>query len=64
MLNDDDPLNAAYAEGRKDQYEEDMELLELLSWAYGKLNVFSYTKQEDALMLDRIKLLLTGASLC
>jgi hypothetical protein len=45
----------AYAEGRKDQQEEDSELLR---WAYSKLHHVSFTKQDDALMQDRLKLLL------
>ena len=45
----------AYAEGRKDQAEEDGELLR---WAYSKLHHINFTKQDDALMLDRFKLLL------
>lgn len=49
------PEDHAYADGRKDQQEED---LELLRWAYGKLHHISFTKMEDALMLDRMKLLL------
>jgi hypothetical protein len=51
----DEALNDAYAEGRKDQSEEDGELLR---WAYSKLHHVSFTKQDDALMLDRFKLLL------
>lgn len=31
---------------------------ELVRWAYGKLHNKSFNKQEDALMLDRMKLLL------
>lgn len=46
---------AAYAEGRNDQWEEDRDLLR---WAYSKLHHISFTKQEDALELDRFKLLL------
>ena len=47
--------NDAYTEGRKDQADEHMELLR---WAYSKLHHVSFTKMEDALMLDRFKLLL------
>lgn len=32
-------------------------LLHMATWAYSKLHHFSYTKQEDALMLDRLKLM-------
>lgn len=45
----------SYAEGRKDEAEDNMEML---SWAYGKLHHVAFTKMDDALMLDRIKLLL------
>ena len=34
------------------------DLLDLIHWAYSKLHKRTYTRQEDALMLDRIKLLL------
>lgn len=53
----DDVATQAYASGRADQLEEDKELL---AWAYAKLQPFSFSKQEDALQMDRIKLLLTG----
>lgn len=33
-------------------------LTALLSWAYSKLHHVHYSKQDDALMLDEIKLLL------
>lgn len=36
----------------------DDELLDMVRWAYSKLHHVNYTKQEDALMLDRMKLLL------
>lgn len=32
--------------------------LSMVRWAYGKLHRQTYSKQEDALMLDRMKLLL------
>lgn len=32
------------------------EINEMLSWAYQKLAPYSYAKQDDALMLDRIKM--------
>ena len=54
----DEAQKEAYAEGRKDEREE---LTRLLGWAYGKLSRFSYSKQEDALMLDEINLILLGA---
>ena len=31
-------------------------LEEIVQWAYGKLHAQNYSKQEDALMLDRMKL--------
>ena len=34
------------------------DLIEILKWAYGKLSRNNYDLQADALMLDRIKLLL------
>lgn len=49
----------AYAEGRKDQREDDMRLL---NWAYSKLQHVEWTKQEDALAMDEIKLIQMGAS--
>lgn len=52
-------LNVAYANGREDQREDDADLLEMVRWAYSKLCRVEYSKQEDALMLDRMKLLLT-----
>lgn len=48
----------AYSAGRQDEREE---LARFLGWAYGKLSRFSYSKQEDALMLDEINLILLGA---
>lgn len=45
----------AYAEGRKDERDD---CVGLIAWAYGKLHHTTYAKQEDTLMLDRIKLLL------
>lgn len=50
--------NVAYAEGRADQREDD---IRLLAWAYLKLLPFSWQKQEDALAMDEIKLMLEGA---
>lgn len=55
VLRDAESLNHAYAEGRQDEY---MENGELLRWAYSKLHHVNFTKQDDALMLDRFKLLL------
>lgn len=49
---------AAYAEGRKDEREE---LTRLLAWAYGKLHLSSFSRLEDDLTLDEIKLVLMGA---
>lgn len=56
-MNDDLPptLEDAYAEGRADQLEDDKRLL---SWAYRKLMPYSFSKQEDALAMDELKLLL------
>lgn len=34
------------------------ELKQMVVWAYSKLHHASYSKQDDALMLDRMKLLL------
>lgn len=45
----------AYAEGRADQYSDDKELL---AWAYRKLIYRSFDNMDDALQMDRIKLLL------
>lgn len=45
----------AYAEGREDQLQED---IRLLAWCYRKMMHFSFPKQEDALVMDEIKLLL------
>lgn len=47
----------AYAEGRKDEREDN---LKLLAWAYRKLMPYSFSKQEDALVMDEIKLMLEG----
>lgn len=51
-------LEEAYAEGRKDQREED---IRLLAWAYRKLMHVHFSKQEDALVMDEINLILMGA---
>ena len=48
-----------YAEGRYDEREDCMRLL---NWAYRKLAHVSFSTQEDALMLDEIKLMQLGAS--
>lgn len=50
---------AAYAEGRADQLADD---LRLLAWAYRKLMHHSFSKQEDALAMDEIKLMLMGGA--
>lgn len=34
------------------------DLLDIIQWSYGKLHKASYTRPEDLLMLDRMKLLL------
>ena len=49
----------AYAEGRADQLADD---LRLLGWAYRKLAPYSFSKQEDALAMDELKLMLMGAT--
>jgi hypothetical protein len=49
----------AYAEGRADQLED---ARRLLAWAYRKLLPYSFSKQEDALAMDEIKMMLMGAS--
>jgi hypothetical protein len=48
-------LSAAYEDGRADEHDD---CKALIAWAYGKLYHINFTKQEDALMLDRMKLLL------
>jgi hypothetical protein len=58
-MSEDVGLNDAYAEGRADQREDDRRLL---AWAYSKLERVSFSKQEDALAMDEIKLILMGAS--
>ncbi len=40
--------------------ERDIEKMELLAWAYRKLHYRSFDSMDDALMLDRIKLLFIG----
>jgi hypothetical protein len=37
---------------------DESDLQDMLRWAYSKLHHAGYSKQEDALMLDRMKLLL------
>lgn len=51
----DSECTDAYAEGRSDQSAED---LELLRWCYSKLVYRSFDNMDDALQMDRIKLLL------
>ena len=55
----EDQVNEIYAEGRKDEREDNMKLL---TWAYSKLQHIAFTKQEDALALDEIKLMMMGAA--
>lgn len=38
--------------------DDETDLHDMVRWAYRKLHNTSYSKQEDALMLDRMKLLL------
>lgn len=54
-----DQETEAYAEGRADQLADD---LRLLAWAYSKLEPYSFSKMEDALAMDEIKLMLMGAA--
>lgn len=49
----------AYAEGRADQLADD---IRLLAWAYKKLQHVEFSKMEDALAMDEIKLMLMGAA--
>ena len=49
-----DAMNEAGREAAIDRQQS----RELLCWAYSKLHLVSYSKQEDALMLDSMKLLL------
>jgi hypothetical protein len=72
MRNDPDSLVAAIIEGVKNrdkqienlqdakavQSSEIDRLTQLLTWAYGKLHHVSFSKLEDNLKLDEIKLLL------
>lgn len=51
-------LTNAYAEGRADEREQ---WADLLAWAYAKLHRCEFNNQDDALNLDRMKLMLTGA---
>jgi hypothetical protein len=46
------------AEAALDDEAGDSDLHDMVRWAYSKLHHASYSKQEDALMLDRMKLLL------
>lgn len=54
----DEAASIGYSEGRKDALEEEKQLL---AWAYRKLLPYSFAKQEDALAMDEIKLILMGA---
>jgi hypothetical protein len=54
-MTDHAKLQEAYDEGREAQLEQDKRLL---AWAYRKLLPYSFSKQEDALAMDEIKLLL------
>jgi hypothetical protein len=55
----DDAAKDGYAEGRNDEREEN---LRLLSFAYSKLQHAHFSKQEDALAMDEIKLMLLGGA--
>ena len=50
-----------YAEGR---FDERKDCMRLLNWAYRKLSPFTFPKQEDALMLDEIKLMQMSPADC
>ena len=50
---------AAYAEGRADQLEDDRRLL---AWAYSKLVYRSFDSINDALAMDDIKFIVMGAT--
>lgn len=39
-----------------------IEAEDLVRWAYSKLNYMSYSNQDDALMLDRMKLMLSHSA--
>jgi hypothetical protein len=56
---EDDQLQAAYAEGRADERAENMRLL---TWAYSKLVYRSFDNMEDALAMDEIKLMTMEAA--
>ena len=50
-------LDAA-TEAALDDEAGDSDLHDMVRWAYSKLHHASYSKQEDAMMLDRMKLML------
>lgn len=54
----DETARDGYAEGRSDQRADD---IRLLAWAYRKLMPYSFARQEDALAMDEIKLMLECA---
>ena len=52
-------VQAAYLLGALEMQASEREVLnDLMGWAYSKLHRQNYVKQDDALMLDRMKLLL------
>lgn len=59
-LLDGEDYRQAYA--RRFREEEELSAAcyekQLLAWAYSKLQPFSFSKQDDALMMDEIKLYL------
>lgn len=55
---EDDFLNNAYDLESNFMQASIQSRDEMLRWCYSKLHHISFSKQEDALMLDRIKLLL------
>ena len=53
----DRQIEGAISENERLAYENE-ELRLMVTWAYNKLHTFSFAKQDDALMMDRIKLAL------
>ena len=45
-----------------EEVERLIEAEEILRWAYSKLHYVSYSNQDDALMLDRMKLMLSHSA--
>jgi len=53
----DSQIEGAQSENERLLSEADA-LREMVGWAYGKLHMQNYSKLDDALMLDRMKLVL------